>query len=72
MWQQKKVDPYYSITSQTIHNIIYHIIGRLVLVHDTHKSPCNYILYTEGVNGDTTDKCRQHQLNAGLSVLLSW
>lgn len=44
----------------------------LVLVHDTHKSQGNYILYAEGVDGDTTDKCRQHQLNAGLSVLLSW
>lgn len=43
-----------------------------VLVHDTHKSQGNYILYAEGVDGDTTDKCRQHQLNAGLSVLLSW
>lgn len=54
------------------HNNICCVVGRFVLVHDTRKSQRNYILYTEGVDGDTTDKCRQHQLNAVLSVLLSW
>lgn len=40
---------------------------------NSYKSECNYILYREWMgDGDTTDKCRQHQLNAGLSVMLSW
>lgn len=72
MCMSQLIHPYYSITLQSKANDIYHITGRFVLVHDTHKSQCNYILYTEGVNGDTTDKCKQPQLNAGLSVLLSW
>lgn len=42
-----------------------------VLLHDNHKSQCNYCTQRE-LDGDTTGKCRQRQLNAGLSVLLSW
>lgn len=72
MWQRRRTESYCRAALPTNHNNICCVVGRFVLVHDTHKSQRNYILYTEGVDGDTTDKCRQHQLNAVLSVLLSW